>query len=190
MNFSGKGARKHQWKLQGLVYSRPTYYRWFQINKNGARNVLSCSGFTEKGVERIVSASNGLVARHLAIRLNSMLQAIQFPTSIANLHSGLSNVNWDALTLKKKTKMNWKIASKLRASEGIYLQYLERNSGVGELLEKNCLTAAVAIKSMKVKQRKKQNEMKKPTKTSRGEIWLLPLLTFSRGRSQIPVSFR
>ena len=66
--------------------------------------------------------------------------------------------------------MNWKIASKLRASEGIYLQYLERNSGVGELLEKNCLTAAVAIKSMKVKQRKKQNEMKKPTKTSRGEI--------------------
>ena len=79
--------------LISRFYSGLTYYRWFQINKNCARNVLSRSGFAEKCVEGIVSAADGLIARHLAIRLNSMLQTIQFPTSITNLHSGLSNVN-------------------------------------------------------------------------------------------------
>jgi len=38
-------------KTLTVVYLRPTYYRWFQINEDGARNVLSCSGFAEKGVE-------------------------------------------------------------------------------------------------------------------------------------------
>ena len=66
---------------------------WFQVNKNGARDVLSCSGFAEKGVEGIVPASNGLVAWHLAIGLNSMLQAVKFPTRITNLHSGLADMN-------------------------------------------------------------------------------------------------
>ena len=67
--------------------------RWFQINEHGARNVFSCSSLTEKRVKGIVSSADSLVARHLAIRLNSMLQAVQLPTSVSNLNSGLANVD-------------------------------------------------------------------------------------------------
>ena len=76
--------------------------RWFQVNKHGARNVFSRSGLAEKRVEGIVSSADGLVAWHLAIRLNSMLQAVQLPTSVSNLNSGLANVDWNTLTLEKK----------------------------------------------------------------------------------------
>lgn len=41
----------------------------FQINKDGTRNVLPSTSFTEKGVECIVSSADRLVTRHLAIRL-------------------------------------------------------------------------------------------------------------------------
>lgn len=43
----------------------------FQIDENGARNVLPRTSFTEKGVEGIVSSAYGLVTRHLAIRLEN-----------------------------------------------------------------------------------------------------------------------
>ena len=127
-----------------------TYYRWLQINKNGARNVLSCSSFAEKGVERIVSASNGLVARHLAIRLNSMLQAIQFPTSIANLHSGLSNVNWDALTLKEKEnelENRFKVTREWRCLLTVPRAKLSNWRRVVDFTEKNLLVKARQGKS-------------------------------------------
>lgn len=42
----------------------------FKINEYCTRDVLSCTGFTEKGVESIITSSNGLVTRHLAIRLD------------------------------------------------------------------------------------------------------------------------
>ena len=86
---------------------------WFQVHKNGTRDVFSCSGFAEKGVEGIVPASNGLIAWHLAIGLNSMLQAVKLPTGITNLHSGLADMNWDTLTLWKKKNNNkaWKLLS-------------------------------------------------------------------------------
>ena len=74
--------------LRGL-----TDYRWFQVNEHGARNVFSCSSLAEKRVKGIVSSADSLVARHLAIRLNSMLQAVQLPTSVSNLNSGLANVD-------------------------------------------------------------------------------------------------
>lgn len=88
---AGQKACKIQgWFRLGL---KLTYNCWFQVNENGSGNVLSCSSFAEKGVEGIIPASNGLVARHLAVRLNSMLQAVQFPTGITNLNSGLADVN-------------------------------------------------------------------------------------------------
>lgn len=84
---------------------QPTDHRWFQVDKYSSGNMFSCASFTEESVERIVTASNGLVAGHLAIGLNSMLQTVQFPTGITNLHSGLANMNWNTLTL-------WKFISK------------------------------------------------------------------------------
>lgn len=72
---------------------QPTDHRWFQVDKYSSGNMFSSASFTEECVERIVTASNGLVAGHLTIGLNSMLQTVQFPTGITNLHSGLADMN-------------------------------------------------------------------------------------------------
>lgn len=79
-----------------------TNYRWFQVDHHGSRDVLPSSRFTEKSVERVVSSADSFVAGHLTIRLNSMFQAVEFPTGVANLNAGLSNMNRNALTLWKE----------------------------------------------------------------------------------------
>ena len=61
--------------------------------------MFPCAGFAEKRVEGIISSADGFVARHLAIRLNSMLQAVQLPTSISNLNSRLTNMDGNTLAL-------------------------------------------------------------------------------------------
>ena len=68
-------------------------YSGFKIDKDSSRNVFACSSFREESVEGVISSANGLVGRHLPIRLDSMLQAIEFPTGIANLATGLTNMN-------------------------------------------------------------------------------------------------
>lgn len=55
--------------------------------------MFASAGLAEEGVETVVPTSDVLVGWHLAVRLNAMLQAIQLPAGIANLHSGLSNVD-------------------------------------------------------------------------------------------------
>ncbi len=64
--------------------------------------MLSSSSLTEEGVEGIVSASNGLVRGHLTVWLDSMLQAVELPACIANLHTGLTNVDGDTLALQER----------------------------------------------------------------------------------------
>ena len=71
--------------------------------------MFSSSGLAEKRVEGIVSSADGLVAGHLAIRLNSMLQAVQLPTSISNLNSGLANVDRNTFTLRQEKAVRLKI---------------------------------------------------------------------------------
>ena len=69
--------------------------------------MFSGAGFAEKRVKGIIYHADNLVARHLTVRQNSMLQAVQLPTSISNLNSGLTNMNRDTLTLNKnKLKEN------------------------------------------------------------------------------------
>jgi hypothetical protein len=65
--------------------------------------MLASAGLREEGVEGIITTSNGLVAGHLAIRLNTVLQAIELPASVANLNSSLTNVYGDAFTLHTTT---------------------------------------------------------------------------------------
>ena len=76
-----------------------TYNSWFQVDKDGAWNVLASSRLAKKGVERVVSSANGLIGGHLSVRLDAMLQTVELPTGIANLHTGLSHVDGDTLTL-------------------------------------------------------------------------------------------
>ena len=70
-----------------------TDYSGLQINENCSWNVLPSAGFTEESVERVVSTADSFVAGHLTIGLDSMLQTVQFPTTVPNLNTGLANMD-------------------------------------------------------------------------------------------------
>jgi hypothetical protein len=48
----------------------------------------------------ILSSAENMCTTDLSIRLNSVLQAVQFPARIANLAAGLANMYRDDFTLK------------------------------------------------------------------------------------------
>jgi hypothetical protein len=70
----------------------------FQINKDSPGDMLATASLGKESVEGIISASKGLVRWHLAIRLDSMLKAVELPAGVTNLATGLTNVDRDALT--------------------------------------------------------------------------------------------
>lgn len=76
----------------------------FQVHENGSRNVSSGAGFAKKRVERIVATAQTFIRRHLTVRLNAVLQAIQFPTGVAHLYAGLADMNANNFTLKINIK--------------------------------------------------------------------------------------
>jgi hypothetical protein len=55
--------------------------------------VFSGSGFGEESVEGVVSTSDGLVRGHLTVRLDSVLEAEEFPAGVTDLDTSLSDVN-------------------------------------------------------------------------------------------------
>ena len=54
----------------------------FQINHDGTGNVFAGTSFGKKGVEGIITTTNGFVGRHLTIRLDAVLQAVKFPACL------------------------------------------------------------------------------------------------------------
>ena len=80
----------------------PTDYGWFQVDEDGSWHVLASSGLTEEGVEGVVTTSDGLVTWHLTIRLDTVLETVQFPAGITDLDTGLSDVDRDTFTLEEK----------------------------------------------------------------------------------------
>ncbi len=68
--------------------------------------MLSCTSLTEKGVEGIITTTNGFITWHLTIRLDSMFKTVQLPASISYLYTSLSNVDRDTLTLKEEKFKN------------------------------------------------------------------------------------
>jgi hypothetical protein len=73
-------------------------YGWFQVDENGSWDVFASTSFTEEGVEGVITTSDGLVTWHLAIRLDSVFQTVQFPTGITDLDTGLANMDRDTFT--------------------------------------------------------------------------------------------
>ena len=71
-----------------------------QVDKNSTGYVLPGARLAEESVEGVVPASDSLVRGHLAVWLDTVLQTVELPAGIANLHTGLSNVDRDALTLE------------------------------------------------------------------------------------------
>lgn len=66
---------------------------WLEIEEDCSWDVLACTSLREEGVEGIVSSSNGLIRWHLAVRLDSVLEAEEFPACVTDLDTGLSDVN-------------------------------------------------------------------------------------------------
>jgi hypothetical protein len=65
----------------------------FQIEEDGSGDVFSGSGFGEESVEGVISSSDGLIGRHLTVRLDSVLKAEKFPAGVTDLDTALSDVN-------------------------------------------------------------------------------------------------
>jgi hypothetical protein len=64
-----------------------------KIDEHSSWHVLAGSSFTEERVEGVISATDRLVRRHLAIRLDTVLEAVEFAARIANLECSLSDVD-------------------------------------------------------------------------------------------------
>ena len=79
-----------------------TYNSWFQVDKHSSGNVFPGARLAEEGVEGVISSADGFVGGHLSVWLYAMLQTVELPAGIADLHSSLPNVNRDSLTLKKE----------------------------------------------------------------------------------------
>ena len=92
------------WKSPRNLKIALTDYGWFQVDEDGPGHVLAGASLAEEGVEGVVSSSNGLVTRHLAIRLDPVLQAVQLPAGVTDLDTSLSDVDGDTLTLEEKEK--------------------------------------------------------------------------------------
>jgi hypothetical protein len=68
-----------------------------EVDVDGTGDVLSSSGLGEEGVEGIIASSDSLVRRHLAVRLDSVLEAVKLPAAVSGLDTGLSHVDGDTL---------------------------------------------------------------------------------------------
>jgi hypothetical protein len=55
--------------------------------------VLTGTSLREKGVESVISTSDGLVRGHLTVRLDSVLEAVELPAGITNLDTSLTDVD-------------------------------------------------------------------------------------------------
>merc|ERR550514_2252076 len=73
-------------------------HSWLQVHVHGAGNVLASTGLREKGVESVVATSDGLVGRHLAVRLDTVLKAEKFPGGISDLATSLTEMDIDNFT--------------------------------------------------------------------------------------------
>merc|ERR1719206_1502243 len=71
-----------------------------KVDKDGPGDVLAGSCLREEGVEGVVASSDGLVGRHLAIGLDSVLKAIELPAGVSHLGAGLANVDGDAQSMQ------------------------------------------------------------------------------------------
>lgn len=84
-----------------------TYDSGFQVNKYGSGDILPSPSLTEEGGERVIMASHRLVAGHLAVWLDAVLQTVELPAGVPHLNTSLAYMDGDALTLKERKKKGW-----------------------------------------------------------------------------------
>jgi hypothetical protein len=71
---------------------------WLEIEEDGTWDVLASTSLGEEGVEGVVTATDGLVGRHLAVRLDAVLKAVKLPTTVTDLATALADMDRNTLT--------------------------------------------------------------------------------------------
>ena len=71
----------------------------FKIHKDGSGDMLASSGLGEEGVEGVIATADGLVRGHLAVGLDTVLEAVKLPAGITDLATGLTDMDGDTFTL-------------------------------------------------------------------------------------------
>ena len=66
---------------------------WLEIEEDSSWDVLTGTSLGEEGVEGIITTTDGLIGGHLTVRLNSVLEAVEFPTGVTDLDTGLTDVD-------------------------------------------------------------------------------------------------
>jgi hypothetical protein len=64
--------------------------------------MLPGTSLGKEGVEGVIATANSLVGRHLAIRLDTVLEAVQLPAGVSSLDSGLADVDRKAFSHLEK----------------------------------------------------------------------------------------
>lgn len=64
-----------------------------QVHKYGSGNVLPGAGVTEEGGEGVIVSAHGLVAGHLTVRLDAVLQTVELPAGVPHLDASLANMD-------------------------------------------------------------------------------------------------
>ena len=98
MGWAAGLARENGWAGLGRGLSLVLSHRRLEVDEDGAGHVLARAGLGEKGVERVVTATDGLVGGHLAVGLDAVLEAVQLPARVAGLHAALAQMDGDDLT--------------------------------------------------------------------------------------------
>merc|ERR1719408_561636 len=68
-----------------------------EVEVDAAGHVLASASLGEEGVERVITTADGLVGGHLAIRLDTVLQAVKLPATVTDLATALADVDGDSL---------------------------------------------------------------------------------------------
>jgi hypothetical protein len=64
-----------------------------KIDEHATGHVLASTSLRKKGVEGVVTTTDGLVRRHLTIGLDAVLEAVQLPAGVTSLYTSLAEVN-------------------------------------------------------------------------------------------------
>ena len=64
-----------------------------EIEEDSAGDVLASTSLGEEGVESVVTATDGLIGRHLTVRLDTVLEAEELPAGVTDLDTGLTDVD-------------------------------------------------------------------------------------------------
>ena len=63
-----------------------------QVEEHATRHVLAGASLREESVEGVIAATDSLVRGHLAVRLDSMLQAVELPAGVADLYDSIMSI--------------------------------------------------------------------------------------------------